>query len=96
MWDTRENFRSVPISKIKKGKGEGTMSNVTGSLKNYFNENQDTIITICIAVIIDNYLFGGTLRTKLQGLIEGLFNSAEAKLLPKAAGATDTTAKETE
>lgn len=67
----------------------GAMSNIKGSLKRYFNDNQDTIITILFVVLLDNYLFGGTLRQKTKSLLENLFNSAEAKLVNKAEEKTE-------
>jgi len=79
-WDTRECVSKVKKSKKIKSEG-GIMKEFTKGLKGYFEDNQETIITIGIAILLDHYLFGGTLREKLKSLIEGLFTSAEAKLL---------------
>ena len=51
------------------------------NLKQYFEKNQDTFITIAIVILIDNYFFDGTLRNRIKDLVEKMLGKAETQLL---------------
>jgi len=64
-------------SDLKLIKGENKM---VKNLKEYFVKHQDVIITVGIIVLLDHFVFGGALRSKIQGTIEGMLKGAEKKL----------------
>lgn len=53
------------------------------TLKQYFRKHSDTFITLGIIILIDEYLFGGSLRSKIQGLLDRLLNNTAKKLEAK-------------
>lgn len=49
-------------------------------IKDYFKKHSEVFITIAIVVLIDEYLFGGSLREKIKSLLDKILNGATAKL----------------
>jgi hypothetical protein len=51
------------------------------SIKNYFKKHEDTIMTLGLVLLIDQFVFRGAFRNRIQKLIENLLGQAEQKLL---------------
>lgn len=50
------------------------------SFREYLNMHRDMIFTVALVFIADHYLLGGALKSRLQGLLEGILNKAETSL----------------
>jgi len=46
----------------------------TESLKTYISKNQDTFFTVALIIVLDHYLFDGSLRDKLKKSVENLLD----------------------
>lgn len=53
------------------------------SLKKYFENHQDSLITLAIIIVLDHFLFNGALRTKIQTSVEKLLDTNCKKLAKK-------------
>lgn len=49
-------------------------------LKGYFQKHKDIIMTIGLALVVDNFVFGGAFREKIKTLIEKMLHGAEKKI----------------
>lgn len=50
------------------------------SLRDWFDKHSDAIITIAVIVIVDHFLFSGSLRERLKGMMTGLLSKCEKQL----------------
>jgi len=70
-WDDED------LEYVNKSKGEIKMLK---SLKKYYEDHQDIILTVGVVVLLDHFLFGGALRAKIQTTIEKLLSGVEKKV----------------
>jgi hypothetical protein len=57
----------------------GRKKSMLDSVKNYVEKHKDMLFTIVLVVLIDHFLFGGALRSKIQTTLEGVLKKAEDK-----------------
>ena len=72
----------VSPTELKLEKGDVKMIQ---SLKDYYKEHQDTVITIGLIVLLDHFLFGGALRQKIQDTVEKMLGHVEKRITDKTA-----------
>lgn len=48
--------------------------NFMDGIKKYFEKNQDIVYTIGLVLLLDYFLFGGALRSKIQATVEQALN----------------------
>lgn len=53
------------------------------SIRTYYEKYQDTILTIVAVFLLDQYMFGGKFRTKLEQIMEGLITKVTTSLEEK-------------
>lgn len=51
-----------------------------GSVKQYFNEHKEVIMTLGFILVVDYLVFDGAFREKIKAVVERMLNSAEKKL----------------
>lgn len=51
-----------------------------GSVKQYFNQHKEIIMTLGFILIVDYLVFDGAFREKIKAVVERMLNSAEQKL----------------
>ena len=73
---------AVSPTELKLQKGDVKMIQ---SLKDYYKEHQDTVITIGLIVLLDHFLFGGALRQKIQDTVEKMLGHVEKRITDKTA-----------
>jgi len=52
-------------------------------LKEYMSENRHTIITLAVIVVLDHYIFDGSFRKKLKGIIDKVLDQTTKQLVKK-------------
>lgn len=50
------------------------------ALKEYMNENKDTLFTVALILILDEYIFSGAFRDKIKAILDGMLKKAEKKV----------------
>ncbi len=81
---TSENFRDyITVEKqltlfkiIKNKKQEGELK-MRERLVNYFNKNEDFLMSLGIIIVIDHFILEGSLREKIKQLIESMLNKID-------------------
>ena len=53
------------------------------SLREWFQKHSDTLITVAVVIVIDHFLFNGSLRERLKDLLNGLLSRCEKQLEAK-------------
>lgn len=53
------------------------------SLKSYFKKHEEPIITIALVVVIDEIIFKGVLRNKVQSILERMLDGATKQIESK-------------
>ncbi len=63
-----------PIFTKKKG------NKVMDSIKEYFRKHEETIITIILIIMVDQFIFKGAFSEKLKAIVDGLINKVSKKV----------------
>ena len=58
-------------------------SKMLNSVKQYFENHRDILMSIAVALLVDHFFFEGAFRDKIKNLVDGLINRAEKKLEEK-------------
>lgn len=62
---------------------------ITSDAKKFVSENREVIYVVIGIALLDQVLFGGAFRKRLESLINGLLTKAEEKIAPKTLDAKD-------
>lgn len=58
----------------------GKKVTVFGSIKKYFDDHRDLLMTLAVLVIVDQWVFDGAFKEKIKGLIDRVVGHAESKV----------------
>lgn len=51
-----------------------------GSIKKYFDDHRDLLMTLVVLVIVDQWVFDGAFKEKIKGLIDRVVGHADNKI----------------
>jgi len=68
--------KTVTVSVVRK---KGSVVSME-SIKQYFRKNQDTLMTIGVIALLDEFLLGGSLRDRIKSVITGMLDGVEKRL----------------
>ena len=82
--DHNGNLETVESDDFVVGRFSTTIKHPKGRsmdfLKDYFKKHQDVLMTVLFVMIIDHYFLKGSLKGKLQKLLDGILSETTKKL----------------